>query len=97
MSIPFIQEFIADLEYDENGNCIITRTHEAVDVSSMGARLARTLRSGSVPSKGSGKGVDLKFTAAPLSICVHSDTPGSTDIAAKIRSVVDEFNRETFS
>ncbi|OAQ71709.1 lactam utilization protein lamB [Purpureocillium lilacinum] len=97
MGIPFVQEVIADLEYDENGDCIISRTHDAVDLQALRVRLAGALRTGTIESKEKKEMVDLKLGAAPLSLCIHSDTPGATEVAAATRQAVDEFNKEYFS
>ncbi|KAK4093992.1 hypothetical protein Purlil1_1483 [Purpureocillium lilacinum] len=97
MGIPFLQEVIADLEYDENGDCIISRTHEAVDLQALRSRLAGALRTGTIESKERKEMVDLKLGAAPLSLCIHSDTPGATEVAAATRQAVDDFNKECFS
>lgn len=95
MGIPFVQEIIADLEYNEDGDCIISRTHEAVDLSALRQRLGDALRSGKIACKGNGgQLVDLKLSNAPLSLCIHSDTPGATEVAAVVREVVDKFNNE---
>ncbi|KAL3951915.1 hypothetical protein ACCO45_013632 [Purpureocillium lilacinum] len=90
-------EVIADLEYDENGDCIISRTHEAVDLQALRSRLAGALRTGTIESKERKEMVDLKLGAAPLSLCIHSDTPGATEVAAATRQAVDDFNKECFS
>ncbi|POR35538.1 Lactam utilization protein lamB [Tolypocladium paradoxum] len=104
MGIPFVQEVIADLEYDEHGDCIISRTHEALDLDALRTRLARALRSGTIACRGAGEQqqqqqqmADLKLSDAPLSLCIHSDTPGATEVARVTRAVVDEFNRECCS
>lgn len=95
MGIPFIQEVIADLDYDENGDCIISRTHDALDLEALRARILDVLRRGIIRARGSGRVVDLKLTHAPLSLCIHSDTPKASDVAAATRAVVNEFNRES--
>ncbi|KYK54809.1 lactam utilization protein LAMB [Drechmeria coniospora] len=96
MGIPFIQEIIADLEYDENGDCIISRTHDAVDLDGLRARLGCALGTGMIESKEKKQMVDLKLGRAPLSLCIHSDTPDATAVAAATRRAVDGFNEETF-
>lgn len=93
MDIPFIQEFVCDLEYDENGNCLIPRTHDPLDVQTFRPRLMNALKTGFVASKEGETEVDLKLSGAQLSLCIHSDTPGSEVIAAATREVVDEFNK----
>lgn len=95
MGIPFVQEYIADLEYDSDGNCIITRTHEAVDLKALGSRIAASLRTGTVGTRDSSV-VDLKLSSAPLSLCIHSDTPAAPEVAAATREQVNAFNKEVF-
>lgn len=95
MGIPFVQEFIADLEYDSDGNCIITRSHDAVDLNALGVRVAGSLRTGTIETRASGI-VDLKLSSARLSLCIHSDTPGAVEVAAATREQVDAFNKEIF-
>ncbi|KAM4056608.1 lamB/YcsF family protein [Hirsutella rhossiliensis] len=103
LGIPFVQEVIADLEYDENGDCIIPRTHDAVDPEAVRVRLAHALRSGTIEGRDTKEGkhkkhvVDLKLSSAPLSLCVHSDTPGAAQVAGVTRDVVDDFNEEHFA
>ncbi|KAM3488037.1 hypothetical protein MY3957_008654 [Beauveria namnaoensis] len=97
MGIPFVQEIIADLEYDEHGDCIISRTHDAVDLDALRTRVREALQTGRIACKDGGKRrVDLKLGAAPLSLCIHSDTPGAVEVAVEVRRVVEEFNRQRF-
>lgn len=93
MGIPFIQEYVCDLEYDKNGNCLIPRTHEALDLVGFRPRLMNTLKTGLMESKDGKDLVDLKLSSAKLSLCIHSDTPSAELIAAMTKEVVDEFNR----
>ncbi|KAK3180512.1 hypothetical protein K4F52_008103 [Lecanicillium sp. MT-2017a] len=93
--LSHVSEIIADLEYNEDGDCIISRTHEAANLSALRQRLGDALRSGKIACKGKGgQLVDLKLSDAALSLCIHSDTPGATEVAAVVREVVDEFNNE---
>ncbi|KAL1868416.1 hypothetical protein VTK73DRAFT_3710 [Phialemonium thermophilum] len=95
MGIPFIQEIIGDLEYDAEGNCKIPRTHDEVDLAGLRKRLTHALHTGEIECKETDGFVDLKLShVAPLSLCVHSDTPGAVEVAAATRRVVDEFNKE---
>lgn len=92
--IPFIQEYIVDLEYDEDGNIIITREHDAVDLGALSPRVAQILRYGTIQAKDTSSLVDVNFSDAQLSLCVHSDTPGAVEIAAITRKEVDAFNNQ---
>ncbi|KAK2750124.1 hypothetical protein FQN57_004619 [Myotisia sp. PD_48] len=94
MGIPFIQEYVCDIEYDKDGNAIITRTHEPLDLDSFRPRLMNALKSGFVASKDGNDSVDLKLSSAPLSLCIHSDTPASDLVAKATREVVDQFNHD---
>ncbi|XWW94589.1 hypothetical protein V2A60_002534 [Cordyceps javanica] len=95
MGIPFVQEIIADLEYDQDGACIISRTHDAPDLCALARRVDGVLRSGKIPCEGAGERlVDLGLGSAPLSLCIHSDTPGAAQVADVVRQVVNKFNKE---
>ena len=85
--VPFLSEFFADLEYDDNGRLIITRSHEAVDASETASRVMRALKCGKVKSV-NGKDLNIKVDT----VCVHSDTPGAETVARAVRIVVDTFN-----
>jgi UPF0271 protein len=79
----FIAEFYADLDYDDDGRLIITREHEAKDPAAAAAKCRRAIEEGLVSSVG---GRDIRVGAD--TICVHSDTPNATDIAAAVRASV---------
>lgn len=79
----FVAEYYADLDYSDDGKLIITREHPAVDPAQAAARCVRALREGVTRSIG---GVDIKLRAD--SICVHSDTPNATAVAAAVRAAI---------
>lgn len=95
MGIPFIQEYVCDLEYDKDGNCLIPRTHDPLDLEAYRPRLMNALKTGFVESRDGKAAVNLKLSDAKLSLCIHSDTPSAELIAAATREVVDEFNRRS--
>ncbi|HEX6023995.1 MAG TPA: 5-oxoprolinase subunit PxpA [Solirubrobacter sp.] len=82
--LGFISEYYADLDYDDDGGLIITRTHEAVDPAEAARRVSRVLRDGVAVSVG---GRELPMRADV--VCVHSDTPGAAELAAAVREVLD--------
>jgi UPF0271 protein len=82
--LGFISEFYADLEYDDEGGLIITRTHEAVDPAEAARRVERVLREGVAVSV-SGREIPMRADV----VCVHSDTPGAAELAAAVREVLD--------
>ena len=81
--VPWVPEFYADLEYNDEGGLIITREHAAVDPGVAAARCIRALRERKVRTIG---GNDIKIEVK--SICVHSDTPGAVDIAKAVKEAI---------
>ncbi len=81
--LEFRAEFFADLEYDDEGQLIITREHAAVDPQAAAKRTLRAVREGVVRSTG---GLDVPVRAQ--TICVHSDTPNAVAIARAINSAL---------
>jgi len=79
----FIAEFYADLDYNDAGGLIITREHEARDPAAAAAKCKRAIQEGKVLSV---SGRDVRVGAD--TICVHSDTPNATAIAAAVRAAV---------
>ena len=81
--VPFVSEFYADLDYNEDGMVIITREHEAVEPRASAARVLRAIEQGKVKSV-AGTDVSVKVET----ICVHSDTPGAVAVASAVRETV---------
>jgi len=81
--IPFLAEYYADLNYDDDGRLIITQVHDAVDPGEAAAGCIRAIREGLTRSVG---GVDIRVGAE--TICVHSDTPNAVDIARAVRAAI---------
>jgi 5-oxoprolinase (ATP-hydrolysing) subunit A len=77
--IEFIPEFYADLEYDGDGNLILSRVHDAVDPANAAARVQRVMREHVVTTT-SGKDIPVNADT----VCVHSDTPSAVAIAAEL-------------
>ena len=77
--IELIPEFYADLEYDGDGNLILSRVHDAVDPAKAAARVQRVMREHVVTTT---DGKDIPVKAA--TVCVHSDTPSAVAIAAEL-------------
>jgi 5-oxoprolinase (ATP-hydrolysing) subunit A len=81
--VELVPEFYADLDYDGDGNLILSRVHDAVDPANAGARVVRVMREGVVATT---TGRDIPVRAA--TICVHSDTPAAPAIAAEVKRVI---------
>jgi 5-oxoprolinase (ATP-hydrolysing) subunit A len=77
--VELIPEFYADLDYDGDGNLILSRVHDAVDPARASARVLRVLRENVVTTT---SGRDIPVRAA--TVCVHSDTPAAVAIAAEL-------------
>ncbi len=81
--VQLIPEFYADLEYDGDGNLILSRVHDAVDPAKAAARVLRVLRDHAVTTT-AGRDIPVKATT----VCVHSDTPAAVAIAAELDRVL---------
>lgn len=77
--VPMLAEFYADLDYDGDGNLILSRVHGAVDPAAARERMLRALKDGRVKTTA---GRDMPMKAE--TVCVHSDTPAAAAIAAEL-------------
>jgi len=75
----FIPEFYADLDYDGDGNLILSRVHAAVDPVQAAARVLRVIREQVVRTT-TGRDIAVRATT----VCVHSDTPAAVAIAGEL-------------
>ena len=81
--VELVPEFYADLEYDGEGNLILSRVHDAVDPVKAAARVLRVMKDHAVTTT-TGKDIRVKATT----VCVHSDTPSAVAIAAELDRVL---------
>ncbi len=77
--IEMIPEFYADLDYDGDGNLILSRLHDAVDPQRAAERVLRVMREHVVKTT-AGRDIPVKATT----VCVHSDTPAAVAIASAV-------------
>ncbi len=84
--VAVIWETYVDLDYNDQGEVIITREHDPVSAEAAVAQALRAARDGQVESH-TGKLVPVKCQT----ICVHSDTPGAVDIARAVREAVQPY------
>ena len=84
--ISFSCEFYADLDYDDEGRQIISRTHRAISPGSAATKVRRAVVE-KLTSSINGKDV----TVTAQSICVHSDTPGALEVARAVHAAIYEF------
>jgi UPF0271 protein len=83
--VGFWPEYYADLDYDDDGGLIITRTHVAHDPAQAAAGVERVVREG-VALTVSGKEIPMRADT----VCVHSDTPGAVELARVVAAKVKE-------
>lgn len=81
--VAFQAEFFADLEYDDDGGLIITRSHDAVDPEHAASRVVDAVREGRILSI-NGKPLQVRAET----VCIHSDTPNAVDIARAVNAAV---------
>jgi UPF0271 protein len=83
--LEFLAEYYADLEYDEDGSLIITRTHAAMNPDDVRRRVTRVLREGVAETAGGGE-IPMRADT----VCIHSDTPGAVELAQAVKEAVAE-------
>ena len=83
--IPFVCEYYADLDYNDEGRNIITREHHPVAPEEAAERVRLAVTEGRTRAV-SGKMVDV----VAESVCVHSDTPGAIAIAHAVREALND-------
>ena len=81
--VEVVWETYVDLDYNDDGEIIITRHHAPVTAEAAVEQAVLSARDGKVKST-SGKLIDVKCET----ICVHSDTPGAVEIAKAVRDAV---------
>ena len=81
--VDVIWETYVDLDYNDEGEIVITRQHEPVTAEAAAAQALRAARDGQVQAM-SGKLIDVKCET----ICVHSDTPGAVEIARAVKDAI---------
>ena len=85
--VGFLPEFFADLDYDDDGQLIITHRHEAVAPELAASRAVAAVRDGILTTTG-GK----KLPVRAETICIHSDTPDAVKIGKAVSSALSQLN-----
>jgi UPF0271 protein len=83
MGLRVVYELYGDLDYDSQGNLVITRHHEAHQPDAVAERVLRMLREKRVRAV---DGTDVPIEGS--SVCLHSDTPGALSILQKVSETV---------
>lgn len=80
---PTIREFYADRDYDDSGSIVFTRHVGKLQPSKIADKVIRACLEGKVRTV-TGSDIDIEFE----SICFHSDSPGSFEIASAMREAL---------
>ncbi len=83
--LEFKAEFFADLDYDADGQLLITREHHEVDPREAADRSVRAVADGVVRAV---NGVDVAVRAD--TVCVHSDTPNAVEVVHAVQTALAE-------
>ncbi|MBO0356041.1 5-oxoprolinase subunit PxpA [Muricauda ruestringensis] len=77
---PVVREFYADRDYGDNGSIVFTRHVDKIDAEAIKDKVLLACLENKVKTV-TGNIIPIEFE----SICFHSDTPGSLDIASKLK------------
>lgn len=92
MGLRVIYELYADLEYDGEGNLVITRQHGTHKPKDVAGRVLKMLGEGQVTTT---EGSEISIEGS--SVCLHSDTPGAEDIVKTLRTELENAGYELAS
>ncbi len=90
--VGFVAEYYADLEYDANGQLIITREHHAVDLETAVQGVISAVKEGKVRTN-----VGTTFDMKVDTVCVHSDTPNAIAVAKAVKETIQTLEKEIAS
>jgi len=90
--IPFIAEWFADLDYNEEGKLLITKKHTPVALPEVCMRVKTLLETHKITTN-TGSTLLIGGEVEEVSICCHSDTPDAVKIAEVVKALVDESNK----
>ena len=88
--VELIPEFYADLEYDGDGNLILSRVHDNVDPADAKVRVLRVLHE-QVVATITKRDIPIRATT----VCIHSDTPSAVAIAAELNAALRQSSPST--
>ncbi len=80
-----VYELYSDLSYDNGGNLVITRAHDAHNPKQAAERVKKMLIEKKVTTA---DGTEVSIEGN--SVCVHSDTPGAVNIIKAIRKILEK-------
>ena len=83
--IPFLAEFFADLEYNTEGELIITREHDPVDLNKVVKHVELAINEKKIIANDNTTELPIRFDT----ICIHSDTPNSVEVAKTVDNLLN--------
>jgi 5-oxoprolinase (ATP-hydrolysing) subunit A len=85
MGLRVVYELYADLDYDREGNLVISRHHDVREPKEVAKKAIRMVKEGKVTTT-EGTEIDIQGS----SVCLHSDTPNAYEIVKAIREALGE-------
>jgi UPF0271 protein len=85
LGLRVVYELYADLDYDGDGNLVITRHHDVRKPEDVAARVIRMVRERKVMTT---KGNEIPIEGT--SVCLHSDTANASDIVVTVRRELEK-------
>jgi UPF0271 protein len=85
LGLRVVYELYADLDYDGDGNLVITRHHDVRKPEDVAARVIRMVRERKVTTT---KGTEIPIEGT--SVCLHSDTANASDIVVTVRRELEK-------
>jgi UPF0271 protein len=85
MGIRVVYELYADLDYDGEGNLVITRHHAVREPSDIAARVIGMVKDGKVTTT---EGTEISIEGT--SVCLHSDTANASDIVVAVHKELEK-------
>lgn len=84
MGLRVVYELYADLEYDGEGNLVITRHHKSYTPDEVAKRMTKMLQEKKVVTT-----ENTEIAIEGNSVCMHSDTANAAEIAASVRKALE--------
>jgi UPF0271 protein len=84
MGLRVVYELYADLEYDGEGNLVITRHHKSYEPDEAAKRVVKMLQEKKVVTTN-----NTEIAIEGNSVCMHSDTANAAEIAAAVRKALE--------
>lgn len=85
MGIRVVYELYADLDYDGEGNLVITRHHGVHKPEDIAAKVIKMVKDGMVTTT---EGTEIPIEGS--SVCLHSDTPNASNIVVEVHKELEK-------